>query len=214
MHWIHPRDPHHWSAWYGMPWDWDRLEDIAQAAQLRVAYRAGRGGTPLHIAARWRRVELWELNQTNGDFPLLWDSWINRSGICNRARTLEALAAEDVTLDVAEEALTGGMPYPLTKARDKKRRGGLQAWVRGRLEARRSVIAREARIRDKLARHWLPGRPRVLVARACSLLDAVKGKCPPSSPRPSFGLGFWGGAHRADSKAGVGACGDVGSLTT
>ncbi len=127
--WVRPSDLQQLHHWFGLPWEFDWLEDIFFAAQLRVLARAGQGGEggSLGIRACYQRWMEARRTTSRWDEEVLWDFWSSNNCIANLWNNKNTLASQGITVASLENELTGGMELPITRFRDSVVRKGFQA---------------------------------------------------------------------------------------
>ena len=180
--WIKPLDLHNLKEWYGLPWSMDCLREIAEAAQLRVTYRAGAGGTPLQIRIRAEAIEEKLRHTDRFDEAVWWHAWFTSNALANLVANTRNLRNKDLSIGQVTKHIQGGMPMPLTAARTTKIKKGIQAATRSLLRSRVLVNARERRLRQKLDTHGLPPAGDKWARRAAHTLDSLHGVAPPGLP--------------------------------
>jgi hypothetical protein len=129
-HWARPSDLQQFHHWFGFPWEFDRLEDITAAAQLWALARAGPGGGSLGINSRYRRVLRARRSTNRWGEEVMWDQRLSHNASANLLNNQATLANQGIIVDSLEADLVGDMPLPLTKARDRTVRHGIQAATR------------------------------------------------------------------------------------
>ncbi len=95
-----------------MPWEFDKLENIAAAAPLTALAHAGPGGTPLGIEQRLGRLTLARRTTNRWGEEVHWDPWLSNIAIANFWSYQRTLAAQSITLGSLEDDLRKGMTPP------------------------------------------------------------------------------------------------------
>ncbi len=112
--WARPNDLHQLHTWYGLPWEFDKLEDIAAASQLRALAHAGPGGLPLGIGKRYRRLCQARRTTNRWEEEIFWDHWLSHNASASLWSNQQEFAAQGITMKGLEQDLKKGMPLPLT----------------------------------------------------------------------------------------------------
>jgi hypothetical protein len=143
---------------------------------VRAREAAGKGG--LHVETRLRQLTYAREHTDHLVRHVRWKNWLNHTMADHLQDATLRCAKVNVNLKGIEEALRGSMQRPLTRARDRRVRKGVQAQACRSL-APTHLPCLEFKLRHKLDRWDMGVLPNHRVRRALKVIQSSKGQFNP-----------------------------------
>jgi len=177
--WLRAADLHHLDQ-AGMPTAVRNLRDTSLAARFRVAHREALDEGGLHHRRLLRQIlDADRLADQSAVIRLArWRKWMMTSFAAHLEDACQELGSRGVTIRTVEDKLIGGMPRPLTAARERQVHSGLQRAVQRQLLGQRD-LPWFRRFRARLEIFSMPLLPGHRPQRALNTLQALRPLVPP-----------------------------------